>query len=148
MQAYGEQQYRNLNVETADKTRLVIMLYEGAISFLNMAIENAGKGEIEDKCNHINNATDIISELNFALDMEIGGDVATNLRSLYQFMTRHLVQGKLEKDGREKLQAVVDMLTSLLEAWRAVQKDPEVMRMSCEQQMSSPSLAGSRGIRV
>jgi len=119
MKAYGEQQYRNLNVETVDKSKLVVMLYEGAITSLTSAIASIRDNDTNTKCTHINAASDIIQELNYALDMEIGGEVAANLRSLYQFMSRHLIKAKIKQDGSPEVEKVVEMLSSLLEAWQS-----------------------------
>jgi flagellar protein FliS len=148
MKAYGEQQYRNLNVETVDKAKLVVMLYEGAISALNSAAACIRNEDVSGKCSHINTASDIIQELNFALDMEIGGEVATNLRSLYQFMTRQLVKAKVQRGGSPEIEKVVEMLNSLLEAWQSIRNDPEVVEMLQQNNMANPALSVNRGIRV
>jgi flagellar protein FliS len=148
MKAYGEQQYRNLNVETVDKSKLVVMLYEGALSSLNSAIQCVHNDDISGKCNYINNASEIIQELNYALDLETGGEVAANLRSLYQFMTGHLIKAKISRSGAKKLEEVAGMLGRLLEAWHAIRKDPEVLKMVQQNSMDNPALAANRGIRV
>ena len=126
MQNYGQHRYRQTEVSTADRGRLVVLLYEGAINFLKKAREGIREGNIEAKCNNINRAQNIIQELNNSLKMDAGGEIAGNLRSLYFFMERHLVMAKIEKDGAEKMDEVIFMLSSLCEAWVEISKKPEV----------------------
>ena len=52
------------------------------------------------KGRNIQKALDIIYELNTVLNMEDGGEIAANLRSLYNFMTRHLTQANIKCDPR------------------------------------------------
>ena len=62
---------------------------------------------------------EIINELMCSLDFEKGGSVARNLKSLYLYMTRRLLQADLNKniDGIEE---VIGMLSELLGAWEDV----------------------------
>jgi flagellar protein FliS len=126
MQNYGQHRYRQTEVSTANRGRLVVLLYEGAINFLKKAREGIQEGNIEAKCNNINRAQNIIQELNNSLKMDAGGEIAGNLRSLYFFMERHLVMAKIEKDGAKKMDEVIFMLSSLCEAWVEISKKPEV----------------------
>ncbi|RZB34884.1 MAG: flagellar protein FliS [Desulfobacteraceae bacterium Eth-SRB1] len=126
MQNYGQQQYRQTEIITADRGRLVVLLYEGAINFLKKAGEGIQEGNIEAKCNNINRAQDIIQELSCSLKMDEGGEIAGNLRSLYFFMEKHLIKAKIEKDGAKKINEVISMLRSLCEAWVEISTKPEV----------------------
>lgn len=126
MQNYGQHQYRQTEVSTADRGKLVVLLYEGAVNFLKKAGEGTREGNIEKKCNNINRAQDIIQELNNALKMNEGGEIAGNLRSLYFFMERHLIKAKIETDDTKKIDEVVSMLSRLCEAWVEISTNPEV----------------------
>jgi flagellar protein FliS len=126
MQNYGQHQYGRINVGTADRGRLVVLLYEGAINFLKKAKNDVQEGNIDAKCNNINRAQDIIQELNNSLKMDEGGEIAGNLRSLYFFMERHLVMAKIERDGDKNVDEVISMLSSLCEAWVEISTKPEV----------------------
>jgi flagellar secretion chaperone FliS len=123
---YGQQQYRQINVGTADRGKLVVLLYEGAINFLKKAGEATLEGSIEKKCNNINRANDIIQELNNSLKMDAGSEIAGSLRSLYLFMGRHLIMAKIQKDGTQKIDEVISMLSSLCEAWKEISTKSEV----------------------
>ncbi len=146
MQNYGRNDYRKTEVTTADRGRLVVLLYEGAIDFLKNARQRIHEGNIEGKCNSINRAQDIIQELEFSLNMKEGGEIAKNLRSLYQFMHIHLIRAKISRDGTQNIDEVISMLSSLNEAWAEVIKRPEVQDIRQAEQSPYPGL--SRGIAV
>ena len=88
-------------MQTAAPGQIVLMLFEGAIRFLDRA-ENGF--QIEDPSesnqtihNNIQRAQDILNELNMALDVEQGGELAQTLRSLYEYMDRRLLESNLQK---------------------------------------------------
>jgi len=134
MQQYGQNQYRKAQVATVDRGRLIVLLYEGAISFLTKAEASLSDGDIPGAANLINRAQDIIDELNASLNMDQGGDIAANLRRLYLFMGDQLVRAKIKADN-EPLRDVTRMLTTLNEAWREAVAKPEA-REVLEQQPS------------
>jgi len=107
-----------------DRGRLIVLLYEGAISFLTKAEASLTEGDIPGAANFINRAQDIIDELNASLNMDQGGDIAANLRRLYLFMGDQLVRAKVKADS-EPLRDVTRMLTTLNEAWREAVSKPE-----------------------
>jgi len=146
MQNYSKHQYRQTEIRTADRGRLVVLLYEGAINFLKKAKNDVQEGNIEEKCNNINRATNIIQELNNSLKMDEGGEIAGNLRNLYFFMERCLVKAKIEKDGTKKMDEVIAMLSSLCEAWVEISTKPEVKNIIPAD--TSTSLGLNRGINA
>ncbi len=118
----GITSYKENTITTQSRGHLIVMLYEGAVKFLNMAIdqiEAGDDGNIADKAEYITKATNIINELNAILDIESGGDIAVDLRRLYQFMIRHLMQGNIRNDTR-MIREVIDLLEDLNEGWKAV----------------------------
>jgi flagellar protein FliS len=146
MQNYGQHQYRQITIATANRGRLVVLLYERAVNFLKKAKESIQEGNIEGKCNNLNRAQDIIGELNGSLKMDKGGEIAGNLRSLYFFMERHLVMAKIERDGTKKMDDVISMLSSLCEAWVEILRKPEVRNIIQADTSTYPGL--SRGINA
>jgi len=144
MQNYGQHQYKQINVSTADQGKLVVLLYEGAINFLKKARKSSEQGNIEEKCNNINRAQAIIQELNNSLKIDANREIAGNLRSLYFFMEKHLVMAKIKKDGTEKIDEVISILSSLCEAWIEILKKPEVKQILPANTSIHPGL--SRGI--
>lgn len=128
MMSYGQQQYRRTQVATVDRGRLIVLLYEGAISFLVKAQACQKADDIPGACNFINRAQDIIDELNASLNLDEGGEIASNLRRLYIFMGDQLVKAKVEKT-QEPIAEVVKMLSTLNEAWREAVSKPEAQQV-------------------
>lgn len=111
--------YQEAAVGTQSKGRLVVMLYDGAIKFLKLAIQELEAGNYAAKGQYINRAQDIISELNAVLNMDAGGEIAQNLRKLYEFMSRHLNHANMKRDP-QMIQEVVGLLEELNQSWRAI----------------------------
>jgi flagellar protein FliS len=132
MLTYGQNQYRRTQVNTVDRGRLIILLYEGAINFLNKAQNSIQEDDIAGASILINRAQDIIDELNAALNMELGGDIAQNLRRLYMFMNDQLVQAKIKSD-LNPIKEVTRMLSSLNDAWRDAVIKPEAQEILSKQ---------------
>jgi flagellar protein FliS len=111
--------YQDTTVTTQSKGRLIVMLYEGAIKFLKQAINQIEADNPEAKGQYISKAIDILFELNAVLDMEAGGEVAMNLRSLYLFMGRHLTEANIKQDTK-KIEEVIKLLEELNKGWKAI----------------------------
>lgn len=124
MSGYGQMQYKKTQVTTVDKGRLIVLLYEGAIKFVNQANDCAKANNLEGKANNINRAMDVIGELNHSLNVADGGEIAANLRKLYIFMTDQLLRAKIGSETNV-LDQVIQMLGTLSEAWNEVVTKPE-----------------------
>jgi len=109
--------YNQIDISTSNPLKIVLMLYDGAINFLNRAIQFADEGDIKHKNIYANKARDIIEELNNSLNTEVGEDLAGQLRGLYHFMGRHLMKANWENDT-QGMNEVIKMLSSLREAWQ------------------------------
>jgi flagellar protein FliS len=112
----AQQQYVTTQVGTADRLQLVIMLYDGAISFLGQAREKMAAQDAAGKGLLIGRALDIIAELNASLNFQAGQELATNLFHLYNFMTSHLTKANINWD-LQALEEVLTMLQQLRETW-------------------------------
>jgi flagellar protein FliS len=95
------------------------MLYDGAIKFLKLAIKEMETKNYEAKGHYINKAQDIIDELNAVLDIEVGGEIATNLRKLYCFMYNHLSQANTKSDPK-MVRDVIKLMEELNQGWKAI----------------------------
>ncbi len=115
----GVQSYRKTNVITADPKRLVILCYEGAIDNLKMARERYRQKDYEGKCKSVKKALDIIDEMLCSLDFEKGGAIARNLKSIYNYMTRRIIQADVNKDVTG-FDEVIGLLNELKSAWEAI----------------------------
>jgi flagellar secretion chaperone FliS len=115
----GVDVYKEHAIGTQSKGRLIVMLYDGAIRFMNLAIKEMETGNYAAKGQYIAKAQDVINELNAILDMNAGGEIATNLRQLYCFMIRRLSEANIKKDPR-LIQDVIDLMDELNQGWKAV----------------------------
>ncbi len=111
--------YKETSVLTQNKGKLIVMLYDGAIKFLRLAIKEIEARNPEAKGEYIAKAQDIINELNAVLDMEAGGEIAMNLRKLYCFMNGHLSQANIKQDPA-KIEEVIKLLEELNQGWKAI----------------------------
>ena len=111
--------YKEASLITQNKGPLVVMLYEGAIKFLKRSIADIEAGDWERNGRNLGKAQDIIFELNTVLDMEVGGEVTENLRSLYGYMWKQISKANLKKDA-EMIREVIGLLENLYESWKAI----------------------------
>ncbi|MGQ9843506.1 MAG: flagellar export chaperone FliS [Spirochaetota bacterium] len=109
-------QYKHTEINTANQGKLIVMLYDGAIKFCNIAIENMYPKTYDIANINILKAQDIINELILALNMNEGGDVARNLFNLYIFFKKQLLEANIQKNA-EILKNTVKLLKELRDAW-------------------------------
>lgn len=113
--------YRQISAHTASPGQLVLMLYDGAIRFLEKALSGFEMDDPVDFNQTINNnllrAQSIISELNSTLNLEEGGQLALTLRRLYGYMDDRLMESNLNKTP-EGIHDTIRRLTVLRDAWQ------------------------------
>ena len=128
MSTYSNYQnaYKKASVNTLDQNKLIIMLYDGAIKNANFAVEYMKSGEIEKVHDSLIKTKNIVTELLATLNMEQGGEIAKNLKSLYSYMFSLLIEANMEKKSEPVLN-VIDLLKELRGAWVQIRekKKPE-----------------------
>jgi flagellar protein FliS len=115
----GIKAYQDSVVTTQSRGRLIVLLYDGAIKFMKLAIKELEANNYEAKGRYINKALDIINELNAILDMNAGGEMASNLRKLYCFMIKHLTEANIKRDP-EMIREVIRLMEDLNQSWKAI----------------------------
>ena len=110
-------QYQKSNIETASREQILIMLYDGAIQFLNKAKVAINNKNIEEIHNNLIGAQNIIQEFINSLDREVAPQLAENLVSLYEYFLRRLVQANLKRDVKP-VDEVLGYLKSLKATWQ------------------------------
>lgn len=112
----GLDRYKKVDVNTASQGRLVVMLYEGAIKFLETTLPLfRQKHNLEEIHNNLVKAQDIISELLVSLNYD-AGDVAHRLAAIYSYMNKRLLEANVQKKV-EPVNEVLGYLRELREAW-------------------------------
>ncbi|HSA07295.1 MAG TPA: flagellar export chaperone FliS [Candidatus Gastranaerophilales bacterium] len=109
-------QYQQTQVQTASPEAILIMLYDGAIQFLNKSLKAMQEKNIQESHNNNISAQNIITEFMNTLDIEIGGDVAKNLYSLYEYLHFRLVQANIHKNPA-MIEEVLHHLKELKQTW-------------------------------
>lgn len=118
--AYARNAYQNNQVTAAPQKKLIIMLYDGAIKNLRLAITAMEGKEIEKTNNFLIKAQNIISEFMITLDFDKGGDIAKDLYSLYDYMYNSLIRANIDKDIG-KVKEVIGYLQELRDTWNQIQ---------------------------
>jgi flagellar protein FliS len=110
--------YKETQIKTATPGKLVVMLYEGAVKFINLALDLLAKkhGAFDKVSNYIIKAQDIVTELMVSLDFDKGGQISKNLFGLYLYMNRRLIEANIQKDSAI-LAEIKNLLTELRTAW-------------------------------
>jgi flagellar protein FliS len=117
----ARQQYQRALIETASPTRLIVLLYDGAVRFCGMAIEAIEAKDLEGQNQNLIKAQRILGELISSLDKSAGGEVAENLSRLYVHMLEQLVNANLN-DDIEPVKTVQRMLMELRDTWQEVDR--------------------------
>lgn len=115
--------YHRVEVDTAvavsDPHTLITMLYDGALAQIVRARAALKAGDVAARGDAIGRAIRIIDEgLKASLDMR-GGELAGNLRALYEYMTHRLLQANLKADEQMLLE-VSGLIDTLRGAWAAI----------------------------
>ena len=105
-------QYQKSSIETASREQILIMLYDGAIQFLNKAKIAMQNKEIEATHNNLMGAQNIIQEFINSLDREVAPQLAENLTSLYEYFIRRLIHANIKRE-MEPIDEVLKYLKSL-----------------------------------
>ena len=122
MSNYGgnyQNAYKKASVNTLDQTKLIIMLYDGAIKNASFAVEHMKSGQIEKVHDCLIKTKNIVTELMATLNMDRGGDIANNLQSLYSYMFSQLIEANMNKKT-EPVVVVIDLLKELRAAWTQI----------------------------
>ena len=109
-------QYQKSSIETASREQILIMLYDGAIQFLNKAKIAMANKNIEDAHNNLIGAQNIIQEFIDSMDREVAPQLAQNLISLYEYFIRRLIFANVKKKV-EPIDEVLKYLKSLKMTW-------------------------------
>lgn len=114
--SYGLGAYKKTSVKTASKEQILLMLYQAAIKNCKKAIAAIENGNIPEKGEFVGKLQDIVIELNNSLDFEVGGDVARELSSLYDYILYSSTQANIKID-KEPLEGSLKVLITLYDGW-------------------------------
>lgn len=116
---YGAQRYRETDINSISKEKMIVLLYERMqidLMGAQKALENNDRIEMTKKINH---SQRIVSELRGALNHDIGGDVSRNLESLYDFMFHEHLEVLVDQKISH-IENCLKVIAPLLDAWRQI----------------------------
>lgn len=124
----GVNAYAKVGLETgigaASPHKLIVMLYDGALTAIGSAQVHMKAGNIPEKGRLISKAIQIVENgLRASLDREAGGQIAQGLDSLYEYMAHRLLMANLNNQP-ELLEEVHGLLSDLRETWNAIGNVP------------------------
>jgi flagellar protein FliS len=117
--ANGYDVYKQNAVNTNTQGNLIIMLYEGALRFIDTAIKAIDEKDIKKANDNLIKAQDIFYELRVTLNFEQGDELAGQLESLYTYFITELIEANLKKD-KERCINTRAMINELYQSWKQI----------------------------
>ncbi len=121
-------EYHKTQVSTADQVKLILMMYDGAIQFIHQAQMKLQTNDVVGKGQDVARAQRIVSELQSALNLKKGGQIAVSLDAIYVYVNNQLSMANL-KNSPEHLDNAIAVMRELREGWQ---------RMSLPQETANP----------
>lgn len=112
-------------VENASPHMLIQMLFDGLFQCLNAARGAIQRDEVEEKGRQISKAVRILQEgLVLGLDLEKGGELAENLKMLYDYSVKQLTTANLNNDDKV-VEEVIALLQPVAQGWKEIGPEAE-----------------------
>lgn len=107
-------------VQGADPHQLVGMLYDALLQAMNQARGAIERGEVQAKGAALGKAVRILEEgLKAGLNLREGGELARNLKGLYEFSVKQLTHANLRNDSAAVAE-VVELIEPLAQSWQQI----------------------------
>lgn len=108
--------YKNNSVNYSSKEQLLLMLLDGAVRF-----SKTGRQAIVDKDpqkahEFIMKTQNIFYELIVTLDVTKAGEWGSNMRSIYEFIIRRLIDANIKKDI-DIINEVIPLIEDIRDTW-------------------------------
>ncbi len=117
-------QYKNNKIMSASGPELTLMLYDGAIKFLNVAEYAIEKNDIQKAHTNLIKTEKIIEYLRNTLDMKY--PVAQDFENMYSYISRRLVEANLSKD-KDIVTEINGHMHAIRDNWVEVMKANHVL---------------------
>jgi flagellar protein FliS len=112
----GALAYQRVDAQSRSPLELVVMLYDGAIRFLNDARDAHERNDHRGRATGVSKALAIVGELQSTLNLEEGSSLALELDRLYDYMFARLLEVTTKKDV-SGLEEVRELLVTVREGW-------------------------------
>lgn len=112
--------YREATLESAPPLKIIQMLYQGALRFMDQALALDPKADAAAYNERLSRADAIVCELRCSLERVWAPEVCDQLERLYVFVEDR-IQGALAEREPARLEEATRVLRTLLEAWNEVE---------------------------
>ncbi|KZL94061.1 flagellar export chaperone FliS [Clostridium magnum] len=119
--------YKTNSVNYASKDQLLLMLVEGAVKFAKIGRQAILDKDVKRAHENIVKTQNIFYELMATLDVNKGGEWAKGLMSVYEFITRRLMDANIKKDV-EIMNEVIPLIEDIKDTWEQAYKVAKGMK--------------------
>jgi flagellar protein FliS len=116
--------YRKNQVSGMTQKELIVLLYDGALRFLDQAAGHLEKKETNEFADKLERVHRIVYHLYTTLDFEKGGEIAEKLGSLYSFVISQLYILNSTKNS-QLIEDIKAILNDLRDGWQNIGKGAE-----------------------
>jgi len=116
--------YQNVQVTSRSPIELVVMLYDGALSSLEQARAALVRGDLVVKGEALSRALAIVAHLQGTLNMDQGGEVASRLDDLYDYVVERITTANVRRDV-SPLDESIRALATVRDAWAEIAAPPQ-----------------------
>jgi flagellar protein FliS len=112
----GIAEYKAVNLGSASKEELVVMLFEAAIRHQIQASDLFDEDSYTEAREHLRLVREIFGELLCSLDHEVAPELSSRLSRLYTWLIGEVARAGMDKSS-ERLENTVEVCENLLEGW-------------------------------
>jgi len=124
-----ELSYRKSAIEGASTIGLMIALFDTLVGDLRRAVAALRKNDIETRCEELNHAALVLSQLESWLDLRNGGDSAQTLSRFYAYLRAKMLEAAGNKSP-QLLETQIDMISHVRSAWQNLDTPPQELPAS------------------
>ncbi len=108
--------YQQMHVSGLNQKELIVMLYSGALKFIEEGKQIIHTNDIPGIHDKLNRARNIFIHLLATLDLERGGELAQKLSSLYAYFIEKITVANVTKKEKD-LDEIIPLIQSIKESW-------------------------------
>ena len=125
LEQYGRAKH-DAQAEFASAHAKTLMLFDGGITFIGIALQAIARSDYELKGKMISKSIAVINGLKDCLDLT-QGELPSNLHDLYEYMVERLFKANLTSDA-EAIEEVQSLLKTIRESWAQIPSEVHQVR--------------------
>ena len=127
LEQYGRAKH-DAQAEFASAHEKTLMLFDGAITFMGVALQGIIRSDYELKGNMISKSIAVINGLKDCLDLS-QGELSSNLYDLYEYMVEKLFKANLTADIKA-VEEIQSLLKTVRESWAKIPSEVHQVKSS------------------